>query len=1115
MKVIAAVLFASLAAIVVLAQQPAADCLPPLGAHAPAIFLTALERTTGNPGSRARLNFQIAAPDPITTVAVQIDGADDPQSVFAGTSLANAGGVWFTTPQAGSHDVGLRVTTSAGCQLVRVWSERLVVNSSTPSPEPVTPPIPPIIPDPPPIPIQPAPGQVIVNYDIAYVRYPRGGDTVNQLFPEIFNPTMINPGGDLMLRHPDGSEETLVTGGLGSVETPSVAFDGKSIFYGFCPDLTINIQRAIPYVGCDIYNIVLATRIVTQLTHGEFTPNTGAAPWAFDAQGNAIPQHVTDNVASLGYGIFNLGPTPVSGGKVAFVSSRNGFAPAHGFAGTRLNLQLYVMDEDGSNVTNIAPMNLGSALHPYQLVDGRLAFSTLENQGVRASDAWAYWAIKPDGREWEPIISAFWPSAWHFATQLSGGDIVADNYYFQNNRGFGGLFRVPVPPNPSTQQRRFYPAFVGMNPPLRFTSPDGRPVDMQMPFTPVGMQSVTPFTNPSDGPAPFDTSGRRVGKFTQPSAATNGDLLVVWSPGPANNYLQPVFDAGIYLIPKGQVINSPSALQLVKNDPTYNEMWPRAVVPYKAIYGVDAPAVFPWLPNDGSANPALPAGTPYGIVGTSSFYKRESFPGGVAGLGPSGTKFDGLDAFNSGANAENSNWQYQGADAGKYTNSDICAVRIVTQSPTTNISYGTVGRGLGHGGFIDVASERLKILGEIPLRKFAVDGSPILDIESNPDTSFAATIPADVPFTFQMLDCRGMLLTMAETWHQVRPGEVRWNCGGCHAHSSVPLAMETTAAGKPGFVPTDLTHGAQLLVASHDPVPATTRHVADGIYSVEFTKDIRPILQRSCVPCHNATQAAGRLVLDDTADPPGQYDLPNDYRRLAADGPAKWGIPPLVGAWRGTNQSRYIRAFQSRRSLLIWKLYGLRLDGWTNADHPTETTPGDVTTLPAGANFNDADLDYTGTAMPPPGSVVPPLTDEERLMFVRWIDLGTPIDLQVVTPGTSQVNGWYMDDLRPTLTISSPRPNANGTLTQIRVGLADLESGLDMGSFSVKADVALGGHPAGAELSGFGTFVPQTGIFVVPLQPPLVAATNAHLTVSVRDRQGNTTKQTVRFSVVP
>src|SRR5262249_57023817 len=51
-------------------------------------------------------------------------------------------------------------------------------------------------------------------------------------------------------------------------------------------------------------------------------------------------------------------------------------------------------------------------------------------------------------------------------------------------------------------------------------------------------------------------------------------------------------------------------------------------------------------------------------------------------------------------------------------------------------------------------------------------------------------------FTFQTLDKRGMVLNMAQTWHQLRPGEVRTNCGGCHAHSQQPTPFERTAAAK-------------------------------------------------------------------------------------------------------------------------------------------------------------------------------------------------------------------------------------------------------------------------------------------------------------------------------
>ena len=805
------------------------------------------------------------------------------------------------------------------------------------------------------------------DYDIVYVRQARFGDDVNTIWPEVFHPARLDPGADLMLLHPDGSEELLVAGGVGGVTDPFVSFDGQSVYYSYYPDLrpdALNYQREnLPYRGADIFRIDLATRQIRPLTHGEFTPNTGAGSW--DESNPVDPPPEYDR---LGYGILNLAPCPVPGGRIAFVSNRNGFEPPKGY--TAPTLQLFVMDEDGQNVTQIAPMNVSSALHPTILRDGRLMFSSHEDQGLRDRRLWGVWSIWPDGREWRPVLSAFRDGqAFHFMTQLGGGDLVIEDYYNLNNNGFGTLYRTPVEAPPGGP--RFFSAFAEDNPPIERTVGAGFPYPYTIPFTPRGgLYSLAPFTHGDDEAAPVGTDGVRVGKFTHPSAAPNGDLLVAWTPGPANNLDRPTplpyYDSGLYIIAGGNAIHSPDELVPIKNDPQYNEAWPRAVVPYQRIHGVAAPDQLSWLPDDGNTHAELPAGTPLGLVGTSSLYKRESFPGTVT---PWSDTFDGLDSFNTGENGQSSNWGTQGSDAGKYADSDIWAIRIVGMEPHSHRSYGP------HAGraFTSHAEERLRVLGEIPVRKFDAQNQPILDPEGNPDTSFLVKIVADSPFTFQTLDRNGMVLNIAQTWHQVRPGEMRADCGGCHAHSQLPLAFASTAAAQPSYSVYDLSQVTPLLTQDAQGEPAL-RIENTAQMSVEFLRDVRPLLQQKCASCHQGANPPGRLDLADTTV--GADGLPGDYRRLAADTDAEFGYPPVIanGTWRQTNASRYVRMFQSRRSLLVWKLFGQRLDGWSNADHPTESVPGDPSTLPAGADPNAADLDYTGTMMPPPGSPVAPLT---------------------------------------------------------------------------------------------------------------------------------------------
>jgi hypothetical protein len=685
-----------------------------------------------------------------------------------------------------------------------------------------------------------------------------------------------------------------------------------------------------------------------------------------------------------------------------------------------------------------------------------------------------------------------------------------------------------------------------------------------MPFTPYGMELLTRFAHGDDGPAgssipredvrPKKDSGKSypqaLGKVTHPSGAPDNHLLTVWTPGPANHQYgyYPLIDGGIYLIKDGHPIDEPGQMLLMKNDPHYNEQWPRALVPYKRIYGVDEPQQLVHK-NNGKASPHLLEGTPYGLVGTSSLYKRESAPDGkvpagsvTAEWGDSGRHFW--------------NWGLQGSDAGIYDNSEIHAIRIVAQEPLTDVH----GDRREHGPlFGSHAMERLRILGEVPVRKFDGDTQP-LDPDGNPDTSFLVKIPANQSFTFQTIDKDGMVLNFAQTWHQLRPGEIRTNCGGCHAHSQLPTPFEKTAAAQPAYQLFDLTKATPLITAKvndqserrWDKHGEIGLRFEQGIKNVEYYRDIRPILHRSCIACHShkMTEPAGGLILDDDGqgtlkafghDSGPTVQVPKTYYRLAGymqDQP-RTGTGPEAA-------TRYVQKFQARRSLLVWKIYGRRTDGWSNDTFPSLMVPGDpqslrwkglpvprldyknATALHEYIRDHVIDNDYTGEPMPPPDALtgdyksfdgqpvkVALLTDEDRRTIVRWIDLGCPIDLDPQydpTKSTPKSFGWLGDDQRPTLTLTYPTPGVNRVLLRILVGMADAYTGLDMQSFRVVADFPVDGAVAGNSLASKFQKKAQ-GVWELILDKPITALKKAKLTVSVKDKQGNESRIERAFSV--
>jgi hypothetical protein len=279
-------------------------------------------------------------------------------------------------------------------------------------------------------------------------------------------------------------------------------------------------------------------------------------------------------------------------------------------------------------------------------------------------------------------------------------------------------------------------------------------------------------------------------------------MLVCYSPGPVHSSAKPYLDSGLYLL-TGKEAASPADFIKIKNDPAYNELQPIALVPWEQIYG-ELPPVIDECPD--SDHPLLPPGTPSGLVGTSSFYAREPWAA-------NGDNFGG-----QGSNATPEGVEFDSAL--------IDRVRLLQQEPTSNTC--------GAKHFSATGSERLKVIGEVPLRKPGVT-----DAAGDPDTSFLARVPADTSFTFQVIGADGLALTTAQTWHQVRPGETRTDCRGCHAHHEPGIEFAGTAASLPDYPIADLARSKP--------------------WTVEYRRDVLPIFAAKCQSCHAPGQQAPTL----------------------------------------------------------------------------------------------------------------------------------------------------------------------------------------------------------------------------------------------------------------
>ena len=232
--------------------------------------------------------------------------------------------------------------------------------------------------------------------------------------------------------------------------------------------------------------------------------------------------------------------------------------------------------------------------------------------------------------------------------------------------------------------------------------------------------------------------------------------------------------------------------------------------------------------------------------------------------------------------------------------------------------------------------KRLRVLEGVPAgtkADTAVRGIPPLvqrrilgDVPIEKDGSFNIEIPANTPIELQILDTEGMALRSCG-WIWAKD-YARQGCIGCHED--------------PELTPENLMVDAVKRPSTRLTLAPTKRR------TVDFRRDIMPIIQGKCVRCHAGAEAPVRLTAETSAE---TTIFNQTYENLLA-------------STERAPHNQYVHPGQARRSPLIWRLYG------RNTSRPWDKL-GSV---------------ETPGRMPPVG--MPALTEDEKLTFVEWIDMG-------------------------------------------------------------------------------------------------------------------------------
>ncbi|MEX1198505.1 MAG: hypothetical protein WEB57_11685 [Pseudohongiellaceae bacterium] len=545
----------------------------------------------------------------------------------------------------------------------------------------------------------------------------------------------FNAPGQLILREPDGSERILYDCFNSPVPCvpldPMVSFDGSKV----------------------LFSVYRGERLASARTDGITLPNQQLAT-PTEAQ-----LHVVDiesgTVTPLAHnsGVFDVSPAWLPDGRLIFASTRAGTEEPLLARITPNNRngepQLYISEPDGTDAVNITPHEVTTAMHPYILQSGRVAYSSQwlshnlaygsTNGGINwpgtLDNMWLIMDMDIRGGDMNALLGAHRNSitasngrrktmkALHFLGQRHNGDICAANYYRANNLGLGDVFCWAPEP-------------VGVEGAL----PD---------FLPRDVYNVADWSKSNDETS-FQENGIFLGKIGYPEGLENNQLLLTTGRGAclkragyvrsfqetiAGQPEKRACDVGLYAttrIPS----TSMADLALVVDHEDWHEFGARVVTGRQ----VATPPLS--QTTDGSCQLAS---SDAGTAETSPSRPYE-FNNNYTTSANNGGEIDGLD------------------------HDELAGIRFWEVVPHTTRER-TFKNSIGH---------RLRVLGDVKLLE---------------DDSFKVKLPCDTPYVMTGIDDQGRVIKRDQVPQSLRPGEKRL-CTGCHLHSREGRPYETSMASR-------------------------------------------------------------------------------------------------------------------------------------------------------------------------------------------------------------------------------------------------------------------------------------------------------------------------------